>query len=99
MTSAQNLYLTEIEVEGFRGIATGRIAGLAPLTVLVGPNSSGKSSVLEALYLSVTNRPVNGLFHCIRRRPDLVDGARWLFRDSLPQVKCRFGVTRSDGSK
>ena len=37
-------------LEGFRGVKTGEIH-LAPLTILVGPNNSGKTSILEALFL------------------------------------------------
>ncbi len=40
---------SEITIENFRGIAQGSLADLAPLTVLLGPNNSGKSTVLEAL--------------------------------------------------
>ena len=40
-----------IEIENFRGIAKGKLEGLAPLSVLVGVNNSGKSTVLEALHL------------------------------------------------
>jgi hypothetical protein len=43
---------TTIEIENFRGIAKGRIDELMPLSVLVGRNNSGKSTVLEALYLA-----------------------------------------------
>jgi recombinational DNA repair ATPase RecF len=37
-------------LEGFRGVKTGDIQ-LAPLTILVGPNNSGKTSILKALFL------------------------------------------------
>lgn len=40
-----------LEIEGFRGISARRIP-LTPLTLLVGLNGSGKTTVLEALYLS-----------------------------------------------
>ena len=43
--------IEKLEIENYRGIAHGEISGLAPLTILVGPNSSGKSSVLEALFV------------------------------------------------
>ena len=44
--------IERLEITGYRGIARGDLPSLAPLTVLVGPNNSGKSSVLEALYLA-----------------------------------------------
>ena len=43
--------ITSVEIENLRGIARGAVADLAPLSVLVGPNNSGKSTILEALYL------------------------------------------------
>ena len=43
--------LEAVDIEGFRGIARGTIAGLSRLNLLVGPNNSGKSTCLEALLL------------------------------------------------
>jgi len=40
-----------LEIKGFRGIREGRLR-LAPLTLLVGPNNSGKTAILEALFLA-----------------------------------------------
>ena len=40
-----------LTLRNFRGVREGELR-LAPLTVLVGPNNSGKSSVLEALFLA-----------------------------------------------
>lgn len=44
--------MSDLEIEGFRGIRTGKLADLGPLTLLVGPNCSGKSTALEALYVA-----------------------------------------------
>lgn len=44
--------ITRIRIKGFRGILEGELSGLDQFTVLVGRNGSGKSSVLEALYLA-----------------------------------------------
>ena len=43
--------IQRLEINGFRGITHGVLEGLPPLTVLVGPNNSGKSTVLESLLL------------------------------------------------
>jgi predicted ATP-dependent endonuclease of OLD family len=48
---------TRIKIENFRGIATGNVDDLMPLSVLVGRNNSGKSTVLEALYLGNNEHP------------------------------------------
>lgn len=38
-----------LKLENFRGIKKGEIK-LAPLTILLGPNNSGKTTILEALF-------------------------------------------------
>ncbi|RZN37907.1 MAG: DUF2813 domain-containing protein [Methanophagales archaeon ANME-1-THS] len=43
--------ITELRVKNFRGIKEGEIE-LAPLTILLGGNNSGKSTILEALFLA-----------------------------------------------
>jgi len=40
-----------VEIRGFRGLRECVLEGLARVTILVGRNGSGKSSILEALYL------------------------------------------------
>lgn len=45
-----------MSLENFRGFRGQTIVPLAPLTFLVGPNSSGKSSILNALYLCAQSR-------------------------------------------
>src|SRR5262245_64220493 len=40
--------LKALKIEGLRGIASANLEDLAPLTILVGPNGSAKSTVLEA---------------------------------------------------
>jgi hypothetical protein len=44
-------YLTGISLANFRGFKSVSSLPLAPLTFLVGPNSSGKSSIFAALSL------------------------------------------------
>lgn len=73
--------ITSIEIENFRGIRTGRLDGLAPLTILTGPNGCGKSSVLDALLIGATWTPGNAISRAIQRHLESVDGGRWLFRD------------------
>lgn len=41
--------LKKVRMEGFRGIGHGTVDGLADVTILVGRNNSGKSTVLEAV--------------------------------------------------
>jgi energy-coupling factor transporter ATP-binding protein EcfA2 len=42
-----------IEIRGFRGIVQGTLEGLFPLTLLMGKNNSGKSTCLEAFWLTL----------------------------------------------
>ncbi len=43
--------ITKLKLENFKGIKKGEIE-LAPLTILIGPNNAGKTTVLEALFLA-----------------------------------------------
>lgn len=42
--------LSHIEIENFKGIGTKQSIELAPITLLFGPNSAGKSTILQALH-------------------------------------------------
>ncbi|MCE8519858.1 AAA family ATPase [Ruegeria pomeroyi] len=42
--------LSHIEIENFKGIGTKQSIDLAPITLLFGPNSAGKSTILQALH-------------------------------------------------
>lgn len=42
--------LSRIEIENFKGIGTAQAIDLKPITLLFGPNSAGKSTILQALH-------------------------------------------------
>lgn len=44
--------IKEIEIHNFRGIRTGKLNRLRQFNIFVGPNNSGKSAVLEVVYLA-----------------------------------------------
>ena len=69
--------IKSIEIENLRGIQNGKLEDFTPLTILVGPNSSGKSTVLDAMYLGVCPNATNVLNH-LRNREKLKSEVRWL---------------------
>lgn len=42
--------LSQIEIENFKGIGAPQLIDLRPITLLFGPNSAGKSTILQALH-------------------------------------------------
>ena len=70
--------IRSVEIENLRGIRTGKLEGLAPLTVLTGPNGSGKSTVLDALDIGGSPNPAEAVRDCVLRRPKTPGGPRWL---------------------
>ena len=68
-----------IRVEGLRGIRTGAVEGLGALSVLVGPNGSSKSTILDAVMLAASGAPGDAVGRVTQRRVELWGGARWLF--------------------
>src|ERR1035438_6806904 len=42
--------LTNIEIANFKGVASQQPIALKPITLLFGPNSAGKSTILQALH-------------------------------------------------
>ena len=51
--------IQSVSLENFRGIQHGQLDGLRALTILVGPNGCGKSSILEALAIGATPLEAN----------------------------------------
>jgi predicted ATPase len=71
--------IRSVEITNLRGIQSGKLENLTPLTILVGPNSSGKSTVLDALLIAASSTPWESIGLCVNRRVGLREGARWLF--------------------
>lgn len=53
--------IESIQLKNFRGIQGGRIDRFSKFNLLVGPNNSGKTAILESLYLSGTSSRVASL--------------------------------------
>jgi len=87
--------ITAIDIANLRGIAAGRLEGLAALTILTGPNGCGKSTVLDALLIAANPDPGGAVGRTVRRRPETRDGARWLIRGSLGEHSASLTLTRA----
>jgi predicted ATPase len=59
---------------------------LSPLSVLVGPNGCGKSTVLDALLIGAHPKPKDAIERVLRRRSTVQEGPRWLFWRSGTQA-------------
>lgn len=71
--------ITSIEIKNLRGIREGRLDDLTPLTILVGANGCGKSTVLEALLIGGSPNPGEPIGRAVLARRGLPDPVRWLF--------------------
>ncbi len=70
--------ISSIEINQFRGIREGKLENLTPLTILVGPNGCGKSSVLDAMLIGASPTPA-GLLEVVQRHKGVQERGRWLF--------------------
>lgn len=70
--------IESVEIQNLRGIRKGALAKLTPLTVLVGPNSSGKSTILDALLIGASNSPGDAVGRAVGRRSTRDADARWI---------------------
>ncbi len=70
--------IKSVTIKNLRGIREGELSELTPLVVLVGPNSAGKSTVLDAVLIGATRQPGAVVGFTVARRTELRHGARWL---------------------
>lgn len=90
--------ITSITIENLRGIRQGTLEGLAPLTLLVGPNNSGKSTVLDALMIGANPDASAGQGFVVQRRSGMHQPERWLLwnRSGEAAERAILCVTTSD---
>jgi energy-coupling factor transporter ATP-binding protein EcfA2 len=69
--------ISSITLQNLRGIAAGTVAPLAPMTILIGPNGCGKSTVLDALLISA-GMDGEAIGQAVARHPMTRNGAHWL---------------------
>jgi hypothetical protein len=91
--------ITTVEMEWLRGVRRGKLSGLTELTVLTGPNSCGKSTVLDALLLGASPVPEDALGRVVKRRPEVWNGAAYLVRRGAPERRAYIALTDSQADR
>lgn len=84
VSSARGDHVIErISLQGIRGIKSGEFSGLTAMTVLVGRNGCGKSTVLDALSIAADAQPIQRIADSISRRGQDDEHLRveWLLYD------------------
>ena len=76
--------ISAVEVKNLRGIREGKLEGLTPLVVLVGPNGCGKSTLLDALLIGGSQSPAVAIGEVVSRHSTVGDATRWMFWKGIP---------------
>lgn len=90
--STSRTHITSIGIVGFRGIRNGELRDLAPLSILVGPNGCGKSTVLEAIEIGTSDNAKHAVNQCVERRDNRE--IRWIVhgKESRALITCKGGT-------
>src|SRR3954452_23390526 len=88
--------LSRIEIENFKGIGTTQVIDLKPITLLFGPKSAGKSTILQSLHylrdiLERRNADPDGGLIDLRGFATLVHG-----HDLNPSIKLKVCIDLRD---
>ncbi len=90
--TAATSVLTTLSIQGIRGIHSGTLDGLAPITFLVGKNGSGKSTVLEAAGVIAAGSDPDAAFRALAQREWLgLEGLKYWLAPSGASFKARIG--------
>lgn len=89
--------IKSVTIKNLRGIREGELSELTPLVVLVGPNSSGKSTILDALLIGASPTPGESMGIAVSRR-SVQRGARWLLWRSGEFGATEVSVTTAAGA-
>lgn len=78
--------INAVKIADLRGVSTGEISALPPLTVLVGRNGAGKSTVLEALAIGGAHQPAALVGQAVQNRNGW-NGASYLVKRGSPEAR------------
>ncbi len=89
--------IQSVEIKNLRGIREGKLDGLTALTILVGPNGCGKSTILDALFLvssALSEEPARTI---CSRHGVLAKWPRWFFWRAEPHGDLTIHATQPAG--
>ena len=95
--------IQSIEIKDFRGIREGKLEDLSPLTVLVGPNGCGKSTILDALLIAASPNCAARVEEVAQRHARLALAQRWFVwrgtegKEAVVRVQTAHGQSRAVG--
>lgn len=98
VSAAEPRPVAEIKIRGLRGVHEGHLKGITRLTVLVGINGCGKSTVLDALHLACCESVEQALLEVMQRHG--ADGKsvdNWLFFRSDQRPGFLVAATTTNG--
>jgi predicted ATPase len=90
--------ISSIEITRFRGIREGKLEGLTPLVVLVGPNGCGKSTVLDALLIGASPNAQEAAQRTIKRHEGVAPSGRWFAWRANWRERAEITVTSHTGA-
>ena len=85
---SNSLPFQTVTIDGFRGLRNAKFEDLGAISILVGGNNSGKTSVLEAMSIAANPYDTNEWMAMVRRRDfgrldeTRIQSLRWCFRQS-----------------
>lgn len=84
--------IKELFLMNFRGIKSGRLEDFSRFNILLGPNNSGKSTILEALYLLFSTTPAD-IYHEGSSISGLIPDEDFCGYDPLLRLQDKHGIS------
>ena len=94
-------HFESLHIEGYRGLHGLKLSTLSRINLISGINNSGKTSLLEALYLLVRQNDFDGLIEVVRRRGKIARDAldlEWL-ANQMPKDVSISGVFQGEAAE